>query len=327
VYSDSNCDIRFFYKNIFAKHFFIKDIIYEVLQMKSLYKFFQMPAHIMDVLIGETAYLKVKNSKIENGINKQEQRTTQIILSLTTFNKRYDTINLTLKSLLLQTVKPDRIIVWLDEDIPQNKITDSMYELKKYGIEYRHTNLGLKPHNKYFHAVQEFPEDIIITVDDDIIYPSDTIEVLMDTHRAYPTAVCARRVHRITKDPNGKIEKYNNWKYEYRQWNAPSHLLLATGVGGVLYPPHALPPETFCADTIKNYCHNADDIWLKIMEIKNGVKVVWAKNHLVLPKQAKNSQKITLCKKNVIQGENDIYLQKLSEKYPDVFQVLTECRE
>lgn len=293
----------------------------------NLYKIRQITEHISDVLIGIWVEGEVKHSLPQYGINKTEKRDTKIILSLKTYSKRYKTIGLTLKSLLLQTVKPDRIIVWLDEDIPENRITEEMRSFEQYGIEYRHRNLDLRPHGKYFYAMQEFPEDKIITVDDDLIYPKNMIEILIKTNRKYPQAVCARRVHLITLDSERKPRKYNEWKYEYRGSKAPSHLLCATGGAGTLYPPHVLPKEAFIAEDIKAYCYNADDLWLKVMELYNGVKVVWAKNHLVLPREVKKSQKYMLCEANVLNGDNDLYIKNLQEKYPMVFSILAEYKE
>lgn len=291
------------------------------------YKILRISEHLLDVLVGMHVKRIVKSSPLEYGINKEQRKENRIILSLTTYNKRYKTIGLTLKSLLLQTVKPDKIIVWLDDDIPENRITEEMKEFEKYGIEYRHTNLNIKPHNKYYHAMCEFPNDIIITVDDDIIYPKSMIEELINMYEKYPDSVCARRVHLMTFDSEDNLKKYNDWKYEYRRSTKPSHLLCATGVAGVLYPPHALPQEAFNADNIKEYCLNADDIWLKVMEIKNDVKVVWAKNHLVLPPLVKNSQTFTLNSINVLQNENDKYIQNLQNKYPEVFDYLVQCKK
>lgn len=291
------------------------------------YKIIRISEHLLDVLVGIYVKRIVKKSSLEHGINIEQRRKTKIILSLTTYNKRYKTIGLTLKSLLLQTVKPDKIIVWLDDDIPENRITEEMKGFEKYGIEYRHTNLNIKPHNKYYHAMCEFPNDIIITVDDDIIYPKSMIEELINTYEEYPNSVCARRVHLMTFDSDDNLKKYNDWKYEYRKSTKPSHLLCATGVSGVLYPPHALPKEAFNVDNIKELSLNADDIWLKVMEIKNDVKVVWAKNHLVLPPLVKNSQTFTLNSTNVLQNENDIYIQKLQEKYPEVFAYLVKYKK
>lgn len=290
----------------------------------NVYKIRQITEHIFDVFIGIFVKQRVKYAKLKYGLNEQEARTPKIIISLTTYNKRYHSVYYALKSLLLQTVKPDRIIVWLDEDIPENRITPQMSALKQYGVEYRYTNLNLKPHTKYYYAMQEFPDDIIITADDDLIYPQSMVKELVNTYKKYPSAVCARRVHLMTFDTNGNLKEYNNWKYEYRRLKTPSHLLCATGVGGVLYPPHILPDEAFSVDNIKQYCPKADDIWLKVMEVKNKVKVVWAKNFLVLPPIIKSSQEYKLSNENVTLRRNDIYIQDLREKYPSVFEFLTD---
>lgn len=289
------------------------------------YKLQQSIEHVPDILIGMLLRQKIEHSSYRFGINTEKNRKEKIIVSLKTYNKRYETIGSTLKSLLLQTVKPDHIIVWLDEDTIENKITEEMRSFEQYGIEYKHRNLGLKPHGKYFYAMQEFPNDIIITVDDDIIYPPKLIESLMKTHEKYPQSVCARRVHLITFNSNGKLQKYSDWKYEYRRILTPSYLLCATGGAGALYPPHALPEEAFIIDNIKKYCLTADDLWLKVMELKNEVTVIWVKNHLILPPLVKGAQKNALSIKNVTQYENDLFIQKLEEIYPNVFQFLVNC--
>ena len=293
----------------------------------NLYKLQQSIEHIPDMVSGMFVRQKVKFSPYKFGINTAENRTKKIILSLKTYNKRYKTIGITLKSLLLQTVKPDRIIVWLDKDIPENKITEEMRTFEQYGIEYKHRNLDLRSYGKYFYVMKEFPDDIIITVDDDIIYPHDLIESLMKTHEKYPHSVCARRVHLITLDSNGRLRKYSDWKYEYRRIRTPSYLLCATGGAGTLYPPHILPEETFIEDNIKKYCLNADDLWLKAMELKNHVTVIWVKNHLMLPPLVKSAQKDALSIKNVVHCENDLYIQKLEQLYPNVFQFLVNCSQ
>ena len=42
-----------------------------------------------------------------------------LIISLTSFPARYDTLHLTLKSLMGQSVRPDRVILWLAEEATQ----------------------------------------------------------------------------------------------------------------------------------------------------------------------------------------------------------------
>lgn len=252
--------------------------------------------------------IKLNGAIKENPLNR-EPRDKQIIVSMTSYPARFPHIHLTLKSIMRQTMKPDKIIVWLDEDVTRSQYTEEMIALEKCGVEYRTARGNLKPHKKYIYAMREYPEDIIITADDDVIYSPNVIKSLMNTHKKYPSAVCARRVHRIIRNQKGKIAPYNKWQGEYMRKKQPSHDLLATGVGGVLYPPHCLDSRAFDMELIKKLCLGADDIWLKIMELLAGTKVVWAPCHIPAPEEIKESQKNNLRSENVRSDKNDVYMQ------------------
>lgn len=258
----------------------------------------------------------------------QNMRKTRIIVSLTSYPGRFAYIHVMLKSMMLQTVKPDKIIVWLDEDVKRDRLTPKMLELETYGIEYRAMPGDLKSHKKYYHVMQEYPEDIIITVDDDLIYPKDVIESLLKTHRRYPEAVCARRVHKITKKPNGGIAPYNDWLGEYCGCDTPSHALVATGVGGVLYPPHCLYEKAFDEKLIAELSLKADDIWLKFMELLNGTYVVWAPCKIPMPDLIEKEQATSLKSENVVQNKNDVYFSNLQNYFQvqvDAFGIIGYC--
>lgn len=248
------------------------------------------------------------------------ERGERIIVSLTSYPGRFAHIHTALKSIMLQTIKPDKIIVWLDEDVQRELFTAKMLELEQYGIEYRTMPGDLKPHKKYIHAMLEFPEDIIITVDDDLIYAKDTVETLIKTHERYPNAVCARRVHKITENTDGRIASYNDWIGEYCGCDTPSHELIATGVGGVLYPPHCLYEKAFDEKLITDLSLKADDIWLKFMELLNGTHVVWAPCKIPMPDLIEKEQATSLKSENVGQNRNDVYFAKVQ----NYFNVRTE---
>lgn len=247
-------------------------------------------------------------------LNRQERK-TRIIVSLTSYPGRFAHIHTALKSIMLQTVKPDKIIVWLDEDVSRHRFTAKMLDLEQYGIEYRAMPGDLKPHKKYIHAMREFPEDIIITVDDDLIYAKDVIETLLKTHERYPKAVCARRVHKITKKPDGEIASYNDWLGEYCAYDTPAHDLVATGVGGVLYPPHCLYEAAFDEALITDLSLKADDIWLKFMELLNGTYVVWAPCRIPMPDLIEKEQETSLRSENVTQNRNDVYFANVQSYF------------
>ena len=87
----------------------------------------------------------------------------KLIVSLTSYGDRLDTLSICLKSLLNQTRKADKILVYLTDDITESRLPTSLLELRDKGIEYKFIPLDLKPHKKYYYAMQEFPDDIIVT--------------------------------------------------------------------------------------------------------------------------------------------------------------------
>ncbi len=256
----------------------------------------------------------IQSANFEYGLSN-EHRTQKIVISLTTFLARLDTIELCLKSLCLQTVKPDKIIIWLDSDGDNDIVSSKLSVYNQYGIEFFFQPEQLKSHKKYYYAIQKFPNDIIITVDDDAVYSPDLVESLLIAHKKNPRCVCARRVHYITRKFNRKIHSYNNWINNYIFTTNPSNRLIATGIGGVLYPPKVLFKDSFDKEKIEKLCLHQDDIWLKYMELLQGTKVVWAKNNSPEPYTVENSQNISLSKLNVGNSENDICIEKLTRTF------------
>ena len=245
------------------------------------------------------------------------KRDHHIVVSLTSFPARFGTLHFALKSILNQSMKPDVIFLCLtkDEVKDESELPLSVLELKKYGLKIYFADDNLKPHNKYLYAMKIYPDSSVITVDDDNIYDKTLVADLYHSYIKYPSAVSARRVHKIVKDDNNNMLPYNKWRYEYKKEKVPSHDLLATGVGGVLYPPGLLPPETFDAGKIRELCLNADDIWLKFVELKSNIPVVWVKGGRVHPLNIKQAQKITLQKNNYHGNLNDNYITSLQNYY------------
>lgn len=254
--------------------------------------------------------LDVKVYRPKYGLNNNP-RDQKIIVSLTSYPERFEYVYMTLKSLLRQDMKPDRIILWYDCDY--SYLTENMRSLMEYGIEYIHVDIDLKPHKKYYFAMNRFPDDIVITVDDDVVYPSDLVSSLYDTHIRFPDCVCARRVHLITFRGN-QIDSYSNWIFEYVKSKRPDYKLFAVGVGGVLYPPHCLNEEAFDINNLK-MCLEADDIWLKCMQLLKRTKVVWTPNKMVHPPIIEGSQKNALFSENFVNNRNDEYICILMKKY------------
>ena len=240
--------------------------------------------------------------------------TPRIIVTMTSFTKRLDTLYLCVKSLLNQKRKPDRVILYLGKDVADKIIPDSLRKLEKFGLEIKTGYDDIKPHKKYYYAMQEYPEDIIITVDDDVIYHRDLVSGLMEAHQYHPDAVICRRARKVLYDDEGHLLPYNSWpKIDNNE--GPAFDILPTGVGGVLYPPHCLHEDVFDKDTLTDICLKADDIWLKYMEVRKGTKVVFTKakhgDPGIIPKTFSSG----LYNENVNENQNDLYLKKMCERY------------
>lgn len=258
---------------------------------------------------------EVLDAESSYGLNTQA-RDRKIIVSLTSYPARFSGVHYAIRSMLAQTVKADRIILYVDDTVSSEQYPGSLTSLEKYGIEILPRPLNLKPHKKYYYAMKENPDDIIITVDDDQIYPADLIEKLLDCSRRFPNCVVAARAHEICFDPDGNIKKYNDWIWESKKVNVPSLRLCATGVGGVFYPPHCMHEDLLKFNLISRLSLNNDDLWLKIMQVLVGTKVVvcsktlWKDTYEVL-----DSQITALNYDNVGNDKNDVQMINLITYY------------
>lgn len=239
----------------------------------------------------------------------------KIVISFTTYPKRISTIWKTIDSLLCQTLKPDKICLYLSED--QFKDQNSYKYLDKYKsdiFDIYFVKGDLKSHKKYFYALQDYKDCIVITVDDDIIYSCDMVEELILYHNMFPNAVIARRGYVINVSEEKCIMPYKSWIYGlYEYYTKPRNNLFATTGGGTLYPPYAFGDEIFNDEVIMEKCPYADDIWMKVMEIIYGVPV------FIIPKKFSDMfmdeyKKDSLWNKYNI-NMNDEQLMSLCNKY------------
>lgn len=251
----------------------------------------------------------------KSGVSETNTNNPQVVVSLTSFPPRMERLWMVLESLLRQTKKPDRLILWLAAtQFPHREDIDGRVRaMEKRGLEIRFCE-DLKPHKKYYYAMQEFSNDLVITVDDDIFYPETMIENLLAKHNEYPDCVVCYRAHEITfKD--GKINKYAKWNHRSKTISGPSYTLLATNGSGVLYPSKCLSEEVFNLQAIRELCPDADDLWLKCMGYMNRTKTV--KVYPVFSEifTTLGSADSGLIKSNVNEGCNDQQLKNILDRY------------
>ena len=239
---------------------------------------------------------------------------------MTTFPARFSTLPQVIEPILRQTVMPDVVQLWLSEEEfaeASEAEASQLDELARSGVDVRWCDRNLKPHNKYYGALQGNSDDVVITVDDDIVYPLTFVQHLLEMHFKHPRFIVANRTHMITVRESGELSPYKEWDLEQKtHLGAARHDLIATGVGGVLYPPRVFDDEVFDADAICELSLLADDLWLMVHEMRLGIPVVNTLGTFPLS-YIPGSQEKGLYLENLENGRNDAILAKLFDRYPE----------
>lgn len=246
------------------------------------------------------------------------------IISLTSYPARINTVEKTIKTLLNQTLKPKKIVLALGEDKFPNKENDlpeSLRSLLSDKFEILWTPKDLRSYTKLVPALKEYPNDIIVTADDDIIYKKDWLEKLYEAYKKEPSLIHCHRAHRITFDKNKKIMPYREWVWGVKKVK-PSFNNFLTGVGGVLYPPNVLNKDVFNVELFQKLAPLADDIWFWAMAVLNDTKINVIKHNNSSLVCIDGTQENCLCKQNVDESKNDEQLNNILEYYPQILEKL-----
>lgn len=128
------------------------------------------------------------------------------------------------KSILAGTVLPDKLVLYLtfsqfgEEGIPKELSAlaeeNPVFEIRNYDTD-------IRSYRKLVPALTDFPEAVIVTVDDDVDYHPNMLRNLLRLHEQHPDAVIAHRAKRINPD-----KPYRKWK-KYKWY----HFLMKRGGG------------------------------------------------------------------------------------------------
>lgn len=247
----------------------------------------------------------------------------ELIVSLTSYGDRINNVHIAIESILQQTLKPNRIILWLSkEEFCGKHIPIRLIEMTHRGLEIRYCDNYLS-YKKIIPTLTEFPEATIITLDDDLIYPRDLLEKLYYTHLNYPEDIVCARAHKIKFDKTGKILPYNKWNHDTNDTCGID--LLPTGGAGCLYPKNCFHQDITKWDIIANNCLHADDIWLRFMTLlknKNVRKGYFYEYFFDTFIELSPDDNNALYHRNVTLGENTIQFTNLLNIYPQITTIL-----
>lgn len=310
--------------------------------ISKIQRFDTLPTHYINILrtFAQSLVLPSINrdevsSLVENmktvGVQAREKG-PKLIVSLTSYPKRMYDIHMCIYSLLSQTTKPDKVILWLAESQFPNREEDvpkKVLQLCQYGLEICWCP-DYKSHKKLVPALQAYPDDVIVTADDDLYYAPDWLEKLWNKYQELGSGVIAHRCHRI-KIQADKIQPYTSWQFCVRTGDT-TYLNFQTNGGGTLYSPGSIHPDVLKVDKAMELCPCADDVWFWGMTVLAGTKihVLDNPNPIVYTNAIREvclNQDGTLFSTNKV-GGNDSQLENLFKAYPEIWKrVLQEHRE
>ena len=293
-------------------------------------KFKNIDSHYIISFFGLTIKIKHKNPKIKDAklslpCLNTNPRTVKIILSLTTFPDRINSVSKTIKTLLNQTLKPDKVILWLaSEQFPkkEQELPGDLLELKNFGLDIKWCE-DIKSYKKLIPSLIEFPNDIIITFDDDIYYPFDTVEKLYNSYLKNPDCIHTNRAKRFYIKNNTICAKKMSEVY-WTKYQDISYKNAQTGCGGVLYPPKSLNPNVLNKQEFMSLIPTHDDIWFWLNAILNNTKIKVVSSYDISLITIEDTQKYGLSKiNNKNKGLNALAAARLvSQKYNEIIDRL-----
>lgn len=203
-----------------------------------------------------------------NGTTDEMYCDYPVIVSLTSYGNKIQQVGLALESLMHQTIKPNKIVLSLSEEY-KGRLPVVLERQQERGLEVNFCK-DIRSYTKLVPTLRKYPQSVIITVDDDIIYPIDFIEYLVKAYKNNQNKVYFYYGHTITLDSRGLSIPYKEWTRKPAKGS--SLLNLPTGVDGVLYPPGCFHEDVCKEELFLEICPYADDLWFKAMTLLKGME-------------------------------------------------------
>lgn len=263
-------------------------------------------------------YYKMGLASVPYGLNREEVRKEKVIVSLTSYGRRVEKVlPFTIISLLRQTYKPDMVLLWLDnEHWNDDNLPLILKQLKNEGLTIRYCK-DIKSYKKLIPTLNEYPNDLIVTCDDDVFYRKNMVERLIKEYMQNPTHIYVHRAHKLLFSPNGQLMLYNDWDLDVS--GLKGHSVFPTGFGGCLYKRSLLYKDICREDLFLKLAPRADDVWFYFMEVMQGTEcaVLPYKGYICIPLEFfyQYFHKASLSATNCKESQNDVQIRNVMAYY------------
>lgn len=259
--------------------------------------------------------------------NTQQTGKPEVVVSVTSFPPAIPFAIKAVQSILQGSVLPDHLVLYVTlSEFPDGKLPADLVALAEQSpiFEIRNYDRNIRSYRKLIPALIDFPEAIIVTIDDDILYHRNMLRDLLYWNKRYPNAVIAHRAKKIKLGkPYRAWKKYRWYHFLFNKINL-GYLNLQTGVAGVLYPPHSLRADMMDPDLFTAIAPTTDDIWFWAAAVANGTPLLPVPFGHNKPKGLPKPKTISLKTVN-FKGQidkNAAALNAILEHYPEIKEKL-----
>lgn len=219
-------------------------------------------ASLLGELIKLMCWLRIV--KPRQGINELNDRQKTLVVSLTSYGRRVrKTVPYTIISLLRQTYKADKLVLWLDkEHWNKDNVPMSLKKLEECGLTIKFCE-DLKSYKKLVPSLKEYPDSLIITTDDDVFYKKNTIERLVKGYYEDKSRIYCHTAHGVKIGENDRIASYADWTSDVE--GESGLLVFPVGEGCILYDKALLHEDVIKQNLFQQLAPFADDVWFYFM--------------------------------------------------------------
>ncbi len=235
-------------------------------QQKKNFKEFERQVRIQQQEIKKMAlmnYLPFIESHKENW---------KFVVSITSHSPRFDSLAEVLEALKLQVLQPQKILLNIAHD-EVAKLPSQVQELASSGFITIVATHDLGPAKKLIPILGSHKDLPIIVIDDDLQFDPELFLHLMVQHYLYPKAIIASRVHQVTTNVKGDLNRFDQWNKQHIASDGPAADLMPTSGAGTLFPAGSLHPDAVDADLYRQLSDYTDDLWWYFQARRNGTLV------------------------------------------------------
>lgn len=253
----------------------------------------------------------------------------QVIVSLTSFPAAIPYAAKAIQSVLNGSVLPDKIVLYLTfSQFGEAGVPKELTSMSEHNpvFEIRNYDTDIRSYRKLIPALKDFPDAVIVTIDDDVAYHRHMLRDLLRLHAEMPDAILAHRAKLMKPGRPYRTWRKYRWYHFLTKRIHRSYRNIQTGVGGVLYPPGALKKDMLDVELFTRIAPTTDDIWFWAAGVANGRCVVPVPFGHNKPKGVNKPRELSLKTVNFKTGtdRNAAALKAIIDEYPEIGRRLEE---